>query len=98
MLSSTRFASSGRVRVSNALARATPVTVSPAFSYGIILLLQLPVIWDVWRYKDLSPGDSASYFLDAVGWAHGLHDNIVWSPLYTDVWGTILTIVKGEVY
>jgi hypothetical protein len=88
----------GRERSRNLLARVAAGVANPAVSYGIIVALQLRVIWNVWRYKDLTPYDSAHYFLYAAGWAHGLHDNIVWSPLYTDVWGTFVSITKHDVY
>jgi hypothetical protein len=80
------------------LGRAEATIANPIVSYGAIVALQLRVIWNVWQYKDLTPGDSAGYFIDAVGWAHGLHDDIVWSPLYTDIWGTIIAIAKNDVY
>ena len=70
---------------------------NPFFSYGAILVLQLRVIWNVWQYKDLTPYDTAAYFLRATSFAHGLHDDIVWSPLYTVFWGTIVAAV-GDVY
>ena len=88
----------GRVRYVGMLRRADAAAANPLISYGLILALQLRVIWNVWQYKDLTPGDSAGYFLDAAGWAHGLHDDIVWSPLYTDVWGTVLAVTRGNVY
>jgi hypothetical protein len=88
----------GHRRSLDVLSRAEAAIASPLISFGLILALQLRVIWNVWQYKDLTPGDSAGYFLDASGWAHGLHDDIVWSPLYTDVWGTVLAIAKDNVY
>jgi hypothetical protein len=77
------------------LGRGETIVANPLFAYGAIIALQLRVIWNVWRYKDLTAGDTASYFLDAAGWAHGLHDDIVWSPLYSDFWGTILAAVHN---
>jgi hypothetical protein len=79
------------------LSEAEAAVTNPILAYGAILAIQLRVIWNVWRYKDLTFGDTSSYFLDAVSWARGLHDNIVWSPLYTSFWGTILALV-GDVY
>lgn len=68
----------------------------PALSYGLVAALQLRVVWGIWHDRDTTPGDTASYFLDAAGWAHGLHDNIVWSPLYTNFFGTVDALV-GDV-
>jgi MFS family permease len=67
---------------------------SPVLAYGGIVALQLRVIWRVWDYKDLTPYDTAGYFSFAAGWAHGLHDTVVWSPLYTSLWGTLIAAVK----
>ncbi len=77
--------------------RAEVLVANPLFAYGAILVLQLRVIWNIWQYKDLTYGDTASYFVSAASWAHGLHDNIIWSPLYTNFWGTILAVI-GDVY
>jgi hypothetical protein len=82
---------------STALSRAESALARPLVSYGAIFALQLRVIWNVWRYKDLTPGDTSHYYLDAIGWVHGLHDNIVYYPLYTDLWGTIVALI-GNVY
>jgi hypothetical protein len=79
------------------LAGAEAALANPLLAYSAIVALQLRVVWNVWRYKDLTPGDTSSYFLDAAGWAHSLRDNIVWSPLYTDLWGTVVALV-GNVY
>jgi hypothetical protein len=74
------------------------VVTNPIVAYAAIIALQLRVIWDVWKYKDLVSGDTSGYFLDAVSWTHGLHDDIIWSPLYTDVWGTFLALFHDNVY
>jgi hypothetical protein len=70
---------------------------NPLVSYILIAALQLRVIWNIWKYKDLTIGDSANYFVDAASWAHGLHENLVYYPLYDAFWGTILAIVH-DVY
>jgi hypothetical protein len=76
------------------LARVEALSANPLFAYGLIFALQLRVVWNVWRYKDLTPGDTSGYFLDAATWAHGVHGNIVWSPLYTAFFGTVDIFVK----
>ncbi len=73
--------------------RAAAAVANPLLAYGSILALQLRVIWNIWHHKDLTSGDTSSYFLTAVSWAHGLHDNIVWSPLYTNFLGTLVALV-----
>ena len=79
------------------LKRAEALVANPVFAYAAIAALQLRLIWNVWKFKDLTSGDTSSYFSDATWWTHGLHDNILWSPLYTDLWGTLLAIF-GNVY
>jgi hypothetical protein len=69
-------------------ARLNRAAGSSFLSYSLVLLLQLRVIWKVWAYRDLTSGDTSSYFLDAASWIHGLRDDIVWSPLYTNFFGT----------
>jgi len=62
------------------------------FSYLTILLLQLKVIWGMWRYRDLSNIDTSSYFVAAYEWfAHGAV-YIVWYPLYTAFYGSLLYV------
>jgi hypothetical protein len=61
-------------------------------SYALIAALQLKILWNIWRYRDLTPGDTSSYFLDAARWARRLEDDIVWSPLYTAFYGTLYWI------
>ena len=70
---------------------------NPFLAYGAIALLQLRVIWNIWKYADLTNGDTSYYFIDAASWAHGLHENIVYYPGYSAIWGTILAVVH-DVY
>ena len=79
------------------LRRSEALVANPLFAYGAVLLLQLRVIWNIWRHRDLTFGDTSGYFMRAADWAHGLRDDIVWSPLYTSFWGTILAAVQ-DVY
>jgi hypothetical protein len=75
------------------LGKAEPLVANPVLAYGAILLLELRVVRDVWRYRDTSSGDTADYFLYALTWSQHLKDDIVWSPLYTNYFGTILWLV-----
>jgi hypothetical protein len=79
------------------IARSEAIVANPLFAYGAVIVVQLRAIWDVWRYKDFTFGDSAAYFTRAAEWANHLKDDVVWSPLYTNYWGTILAVV-GDVY
>lgn len=60
------------------------------FSYVTIALLQLKVIWGMWKYKDLTSGDTSSYFVDAWKWYKNGTVHFAWSPLYTAFYGTFL--------
>jgi hypothetical protein len=84
-------------RTRGLLARAETAVANPILAYGSILVLQLRLIWNLWQYKDLTSGDTSGYFLLASSWAHGLHDDIVWAPLYTNLLGTIIAFV-GDAY
>ena len=66
-------------------------TLSKAWpSYALILLLQFKVIWLIWELRDITSGDTASYFERGLLWARGFHVNILWSPLYTAFYGSFL--------
>lgn len=69
----------------------------PLFAYATIALLQLKVIWQIWDYKDLTTGDTASYFREAYRWYENFSVNIAWSPLYTVFYGSLLHITT-DVY
>jgi hypothetical protein len=78
-----------------ALAYAEKAVASPFVAYTLIIALQLRVLWNVWKYADLTTGDTSFYFVDAASWAHGLHENLVYYPLYDAFWGTILALVHN---
>ena len=65
-------------------------TESPAFSYLTLFLLQLKVMWGVWKYRDLTVGDTAAYFARAYDWFQNFRVDIVWSPVYTAFYGSLL--------
>ena len=59
----------------------------PGFAYPAILALQLKVVWGMWLYRDLTFGDTSSYYLEALRWTRTLRGSISWSPLYTSYYG-----------
>ena len=63
---------------------------NPWFAYITIVLLQLKRVWNVWLHKDLTYGDTSSYFMSAFGWVQEFSVKIHWSPLYTAYYGTLL--------
>jgi hypothetical protein len=74
---------------------AEKAVTNPFVAYAAIAALQLRVIWNIWKYSDLASGDTSYYFVDVATWQHGLHENIVYSPLYDAFWGTILAVVHN---
>jgi len=67
----------------------------PWFAYGSILLIQSKVLWGIWDYRDLTNGDTASYFRDASHWADSLNVSPAYSPLYTAAWGSLKWLIDG---
>ncbi len=63
-------------------------------SYMLILLLQSKVIWRIWEIRDITYGDTSSYFEAARKWADGFLVDIVWSPLYTAFYGSFLFVTS----
>ena len=51
------------------------------FAYSTILLLELKVLWNIWKYEDLNGGDTSTYFV--IAWNFFVHHkiNLVRSPL-----------------
>jgi hypothetical protein len=66
-------------------------------SYVLIAALQLKLIWNIWRYRDLTGGDTSSYFVTAVGWKESFTNDLIWSPLYTAYYGSLLQLIP-DVY
>ena len=71
------------------VARLNSLARNARFAYLTIILLQLKVMMGLWRYQDLTMGDTASYFRASLRWAQDGEVNIVWSPLYTAFLGTL---------
>jgi hypothetical protein len=64
----------------------------PWASYLLVLLLQLKMVWGIWEYRDLTPGDTSFYFVNAYRWFKDLKCDLAWSPLYTAFYGTFLHV------
>jgi hypothetical protein len=69
------------------------VAASPWFAYGSILAIQSKVLWGIWEHRDLTPGDTASYFVMASRWADHLQLEPAFYPLYHVPWGSLQWIV-----
>src|SRR5262245_32084615 len=66
-------------------------------SYLLISALQLKVLWRIWDFKDLTSGDTSSYFGGAYRWYESFNVDLVWSPLYTAFYGSVFTLMP-DVY
>ena len=84
-------------RLSESLKHLKQITDQPLFAYSTLILLQLKVVWQIWDYKDLTFGDTSSYFPGAYVWFTDFANNIIWSPLYTSFFGSFLH-VTSDVY
>lgn len=68
------------------------LSIRADFAYLSILLIQLRRIWGLWLYRDLTGGDTSSYFEFARRWVDHFQTDVVWSPLYTIYYGTLLFV------
>ncbi|MFT4120493.1 hypothetical protein [Bradyrhizobium sp.] len=75
----------------------TALRTGPALSYAIVFLVAAKTVWGMWLYRDLTFGDTSSYFTTANRWFEGFKDNILWSPLYTSFYGEMLRVTH-DVY
>jgi len=73
------------------------ILAKPWVSYALVSALQLKLLWNIWRYRDLTTGDTTAYFESAYKWYEQFAVNIVWSPLYTAFYGTIFA-ATNDVY
>lgn len=67
-------------------------------AYSTIILLQWWRISGIWNYRDLTTGDTASYFQDAYDWFDRGKLLISWSPLYTAFYGSMLRIYNDAFF
>lgn len=61
---------------------------------SMVLLFTAKVLWGYWG-RDLTFGDTSSYFLNAIRWHQDGGVNIVWSPLYTAYYGSWLSVTEN---
>lgn len=59
------------------------------FAYGSIFLLQSKLLCGIWAHRDLSSGDTSTYFRYASEWSQSFHVEPIASPLYTVAWGCL---------
>jgi hypothetical protein len=75
-------------------ARADGLLRRPAVAFLTIALVQLLAVWGVWDRRDLTAGDTVSYYRVAYSWYDHRSDNIAWSPLYTSFYGSMLYVTR----
>ena len=68
------------------------VSKSAWFAYPTIFLLQLKSIWGIWRWRDMSAGDTSFYFGMAYQWFTTGRGPLVQSPLYTAFYGVLMHV------
>ena len=64
-------------------------------SYAIVLAAASKTVWGMWIYRDLTAGDTSSYFLSALDWFERFETNFLWSPLYTAFYGQTLFVTHS---
>ena len=74
-------------------ARLEMIADSRWFAYGSILLIQAKLLWGIWLYRDLTNGDTASYYRSASLWASDLQIEWAFSPLYNIFYGSLKWLV-----
>jgi hypothetical protein len=77
----------------SATERLARIAASPWFAYGSILAIQSKVLWGIWTYRDLTPGDGAYYFAMGSRWADHLQLTPAYYPLYNVLYGSLQWIV-----
>lgn len=64
-------------------------------SYFLIVAFVLKTVWGIWDIRDLTFGDTSSYFRNALKFANFQTCVFSWSPLYTSFFGIVLSVVKN---
>lgn len=73
----------------------TRICERPWYSYLLIVLLQLHVVWGMWDNRDVTTGDTANYFNNArTWWETGVVSKIHFSPLYIYFYGIVYGITQ----
>lgn len=80
------------------LERLAVIFTSKWTAYSTIVLLQWSRISGIWNYRDLTSGDTASYFRDAYSWYANGKLLITYSPLYTAFYGSLLNIYNDAYF
>ncbi|MBY0457934.1 MAG: hypothetical protein K2V38_11390, partial [Gemmataceae bacterium] len=67
-------------------------------AYPLLLLLQLKIVWGLWAVRDITGGDTSSYFAEAARWFREGQLNVAWSPLYCAFYGSFLHLNPDPVW
>ncbi|MBA4065548.1 MAG: hypothetical protein C0501_17900 [Isosphaera sp.] len=88
----------GRPALAGAWGRVVAAFESRPVAFALLLALQLKVVWGMWALRDVTVGDTMSYFADAYRWYAGGEVNVIWSPLYTAFYGSFLFLNPDPVW
>lgn len=79
--------------------RAEPARVTSRMTWVFLLFVALLCCKTLWGYwaRDLTFGDTSSYFRDATTWAQSGQINIIWSPAYTAYYGAWWALLQDAV-
>jgi hypothetical protein len=89
----TAAAPASRPANSGAIDWLSRIAGSAWFAYGSILVIQSKVLWGIWDYRDLTPGDGSYYFTMASRWADDFLVQPAYYPLYNVLYGSLKWIV-----
>ena len=70
----------------------------PWASYLAVFLVQLKVVWGAWIHRDLTGGDTSAWYFYAERWLHEGKLDVIWSPLYTAFYGSLIDLTPGDAY
>lgn len=71
---------------------------SPPLAYGLLVALQLKVMWGFWAVNDMVTGDIAYYYANAWRWYTTGYGPYAWSPLYTAFYSLFLHVNPDPVW
>src|SRR5438093_1244486 len=76
------------------LAHFKSIIANPWIAYAMILLAQTRRIWNIWKWRGLSTGDTCFYFADSWQFitTHKFA-NLVYSPLYSLYYGSFIALM-----
>jgi hypothetical protein len=84
--------------LAGAWGRVVAAFESRPVAFALLLVLQLKVVWGMGTLRDVTVGDTTSYFAEAYRWYAGGEVHVAWSPLYTAFYGSFLFLNPDPVW